>query len=236
MAVRRVSRERLVEARVERLVAAVDDAHGVQPSRSSSSGSVVVVSATCVLRGHAAEVHEAAEVARDELAGARLVHGVDLVAAHRGRDAGELDRERAAEAAAGVGVGLLDELDVRQRRDQRRARGRVAQPAALVAGAVERDRPARADGRRGAGERREERAELDARARARRRARGSPANSSGQACSIVAAHEPESTTIGPSLAASAASVVAATRRASSGKPEFQAGWPQHVWPSGSVTR
>ena len=53
-----------------------------------------------------------------------------------------------------------------QRRDQRRARGRVAQPAALVAGAVERHgapglhlRLAR--GRRGARERREQRAELD---------------------------------------------------------------------------
>ena len=53
---------------------------------------------------------------------------------------------------------------------------------------------------------------------------------------MVAAHEPESTTIGPSLAASASSVVAATRRASSGNPEFQAGWPQHVCPSGNVTR
>ena len=66
--------------------------------------------------------------------------------------------------------------------------------------------------------------------------RGSPAKSSGQACSIVAAHEPESTTMGPSLSASAASVVSATRRASSGKPEFQAGWPQQVWPAGNVTR
>ena len=55
-------------------------------------------------------------------------------------------------------------------------------------------------------------------------------------CNIVAAHEPESTTIGPSLSASAASVVAATRLASSGKPEFQAGCPQQVWPSGNVTR
>ena len=53
---------------------------------------------------------------------------------------------------------------------------------------------------------------------------------------MVAAHEPESTTIGPSLAASASSVVAATRRASSGNPEFQAGWPQQVCPSGNVTR
>ena len=84
-------------------------------------------------------------------------------------------------------------------------------------------------------QRREQRAELDHALEHARRARGSPANSSGQACSIVAAHEPESTTIGPSLPASASSVVAATRRASSGKPEFQAGWPQQVWPSGNVT-
>jgi hypothetical protein len=40
---------------------------------------------------------------------------------------------------------------------------------------------------------------------------------------MVAAHEPESTTIAPSLPESASSVVAATRFASSGKPEFQAG-------------
>ena len=158
---------------------------------------------------------------------------VDLVAAHRRRDAGELDRERAAEAAAGVGVDLLDELDVRQRRDQRRARRRVAEAAALVAGAVEGDRPA-ARRPSAALARRAARAapRTRPRARARRRARGSPANSSGQACSIVAAHEPESTTIGPSLPASASSVVAATRLASSGKPEFQAGWPQQVCPSG----
>ena len=45
---------------------------------------------------------------------------------------------------------------------------------------------------------------------------------------MVAAQEPESTTIGPSLPASASSVVEATRFASSGYPEFQAGWPQHV--------
>ncbi len=79
--------ERLVDARAERLVAAVDDAHGAQPSRSSSSGSVVVVEPDVVLLGHAAEVHEAAEIARDELARARLVHRVDLVASHRRRDA-----------------------------------------------------------------------------------------------------------------------------------------------------
>ena len=72
--VRRGVAERLVDAGAERLVAAVDDAHGDQPSRSSSSGSVVVGERDVVLGGHAAEVHEAADVARDELGGARLVH------------------------------------------------------------------------------------------------------------------------------------------------------------------
>ena len=159
-----------------------------------------------------------------------------LVEPHRAGDLGELDRERAAEPAAELVLRELDGLDARQRVEQRRAGARLAELAALVARAVERDGPrVRRVLRPAARRSREERAEL-AHATATSSAwpwrATSASNSSGQTCCIVATHEPESPTIGPSVAASASSVVAATRRASSGKPEFQAGWPQHVWPAG----
>ena len=160
----------------------------------------------------------------------------DLVAAHGRGDVGELDRRtsrrsrsRSRHRPARRARRPAARRSARARRSCRAARGAGGRSSGTPpAGA----RPSWAPGSRAARAARRTRR----RAPARAPTRGSPWNSSGQACSIVAAHEPESTTIGPSLAASASSVVAATRRASSGKPEFQAGWPQHVCPSGNVTR
>ncbi len=48
------------------------------------------------------------------------------------------------------------------------------------------------------------------------------------------AHEPAGTTTASApSASSASSVVRATLAASPAKPEFHAGWPQHVWPLGT---
>src|SRR4051794_32987894 len=51
----------------------------------------------------------------------------------------------------------------------------------------------------------------------------------------MAVHDPDGSTMVPSVLVSARSVRRATRRASGAKPLFQAGWPQQVAPLATVT-
>ena len=74
-------------------------------------------------------------------------HVVDLVEAHRHRRVGVLDRERAAEPAAGLGARQVDERQAVDRGQQPRRPIAHAEQPGRVAGRVERDgvREARAD-------------------------------------------------------------------------------------------
>ncbi len=75
----------------------------------------------------AGDVHETAEVAAEQHVGAGRRHGRRLLGDHGVRDVGILDAERAAEAAAGLGVGELL---------QHEAFDRAEQPARLAAHAA----------------------------------------------------------------------------------------------------
>jgi hypothetical protein len=48
-------------------------------------------------------------------------------------------------------------------------------------------------------------------------------------------HDPEGTTTGASLRLKTSTVCLAIARASSQQPALNAGWPQHVWSSGTST-
>ena len=106
-------------------------------SRSTWAKCIDRSGAPC-LRGHAAQVHEAAHVARHQDVGLRGSHMVELQAAHGLRDMRERHGKGPAKAAALL---ALAELDEAQPRDGAEEEGhRVAAPRpARVAGAVERD-------------------------------------------------------------------------------------------------
>ena len=104
------------------------------------------ISAKCITRtparwraSAAADVHQAGRVDRRADLGARVEHRAQLVAEHRHRRVGVLDRERAAEAAALHAVPELDEVDAAHGAQQ--PLGPVADPerAHGVAGRVQRD-------------------------------------------------------------------------------------------------
>ena len=86
----------------------------------------------------AADVHEARVIGRGAVLGPGVEHAADLVREHGHRRIGVLDGERAAEAAALVGVLELDQVDPPDLAEQ--PLGRIADPEhpLRVAGRVER--------------------------------------------------------------------------------------------------
>ena len=94
---------------------------------------------TALPREQALDVHQAARIVRDDIFRAGLDGGRAFHIAHRGRDHRELRGERAAETAAHLGLGHLDELQIADVREQRARRLLDTEFAQAVAAVVKRD-------------------------------------------------------------------------------------------------
>jgi hypothetical protein len=90
-------------------------------------------------REEALEMHEATGIVGDDVIGAGLVGGGAFHLAHGGGDHGKFDGERAAEAAAGLGLGHLDEFKVADVGEQGARRFFDAEFAQAVAAIVKGD-------------------------------------------------------------------------------------------------